>query len=190
MDDSSIIVLGVDPGTRVTGYGLIRILPTGIAPIDYGCIRPPINLLLPKRYRIIFDALEQLINKFKPTVMASETQFVAKNVNSAIKLGMARGMAILAAERAGLEIYEYPPKRIKEAVVGNGSASKFQVQQMIRTLLQLAKVPEPEDAADALAIAICYAHSRRLECTNTLKDYSRTKNRLKRLWKQAASDTA
>jgi len=175
MDPESIIILGIDPGTRITGYGLIRLLPSGIEPIDYGCIRPPATLALPARYCIIFEAIEQLIGKFRPDVMAIETQFVLKNAQSAIKLGMARGMAVLAAARAKMEVHEYAPKRAKQAVVGNGSASKEQVQRMIAALLHLPKPPEPEDAADALALAICYANTRRftgrMGCTNSLKAY-------------------
>jgi crossover junction endodeoxyribonuclease RuvC len=180
MDESPIIILGIDPGTRITGYGLIRLLPTGIEPIDYGCIRPPPTHPLPERYRIIFEAIEQLIGKFQPTVLAIETQFVLKNAQSAIKLGMARGMAVLAAARAKMEVHEYAPKRAKQAVVGNGSASKTQVQRMIGSLLGLPKDPEPEDAADALALAICYAHTNRIGkvvCTNSLKVHSSTKTR-------------
>ena len=175
MDSDSIIILGIDPGTRITGYGLIRLLPSDIEPMDYGCIRPPATLALSARYCIIFEAIEQLIGKFRPHVMAIETQFVLKNAQSAIKLGMARGMAVLAAARAKIEIHEYAPKRAKQAVVGNGSASKEQVQRMIAALLHLPKPPEPEDAADALALAICYANTRkttgRMECTNSLKAY-------------------
>jgi crossover junction endodeoxyribonuclease RuvC len=171
MEESPIIILGIDPGTRITGYGLIRLLRTGIEPIDYGCIRPPPTLPLPQRYQIIFESIEQLIGKFHPDVMAIETQFVLKNVGSAIKLGMARGMAILAAARAGMQVHEYAPKRAKQAVVGNGTASKEQVQRMIGSLLRLPQVPEPEDAADALALAICYANTRRVECTNLSKAY-------------------
>jgi len=171
MDPSPLIILGIDPGTRITGYGLIRLSKTGIEPIDYGCIRPPAALPLSQRYRIIFEAVEQLIHKFQPQAMAVETQFVLKNAQSAIKLGMARGMAVLAAARANIEVHEYAPKRAKQAVVGNGSASKQQVQKMIAALLRLPQMPEPEDAADALALAICHANTRRMGCTNLSKVY-------------------
>lgn len=171
MDPSSLIILGIDPGTRITGYGLIRLTAAGIEAIDYGCIRPPATLPLPRRYRIIFEAVEQLIVKFQPQAMAVETQFVLKNAQSAIKLGMARGMAVLAAARANIEVHEYAPKKAKQAVVGNGSASKLQVQKMIGALLKLPKAPEPEDAADALALAICHANTRRMGCTSLSKVY-------------------
>jgi crossover junction endodeoxyribonuclease RuvC len=165
--DKKIIVLGIDPGTCITGYGLICLSVGKIEPVDYGCIRPPVGLPLHERYRIIFEATEQLIQKHRPSVMAIETQFVLKNAQSAIKLGMARGMAVLAAARANLELHEYAPKRAKQAVVGNGSASKAQVGRMIGALLHLPEIPEPEDAADALALAICYANTRKNVCMNS-----------------------
>lgn len=157
-----MIILGIDPGTRITGYGLIRISGSSIEPLDFGCIKPPPKLPLQQRYRIIFDALEKLIEQFHPTSIAVESQFVLKNPQSTIKLGMAKGMVLLAAARSDIEVVEYTPKKAKLAVVGNGSASKFQVQRMIATLLRLPTVPQPEDAADALALAICHAHTRRL----------------------------
>lgn len=153
------IILGIDPGTRITGYGVID---ENTHPIDFGCIRPPPNLDLPDRYKILFDGVEALIDRYKPTAIAVESQFVLKNAQSAIKLGMAKGMVFLAAARKGIAIYEYPPKKAKLAVVGNGSASKTQVQKMIQALLRLPVLPEPEDAADALALAICCAHQMRV----------------------------
>lgn len=149
------IILGIDPGTRITGYGIIR-LP--MEPIDFGCIRPPTDLPLEQRYRIIFDSVEALIERHKPTAIAVESQFVLKNPQSAIKLGMAKGMILLAGARAKIPVYEYAPKKAKQAVVGKGQAGKFQVQKMVQTLLRLPVVPEPEDAADALALAICCGH--------------------------------
>jgi len=156
------LILGIDPGTRITGYGLIRI-PT--EPVDFGCIRPPPDLPLEIRYKILFESLEALIALHKPGAIAVESQFVLKNAQSAIKLGMAKGMALLAAARANIPVYEYAPKKAKLAVVGKGQASKFQVQKMIQTLLRLPVLPQPEDAADALALAICCAHHMRIPCT-------------------------
>ena len=160
-----MIILGIDPGTRITGYGVIK----DLQPLDYGCIRPPADLPLPERYKIIFDGVEQLIEKFKPEAIAVESQFVLKNAQSAIKLGMAKGMVILAAARHGIEVFEYAPKKAKQAVVGNGAASKAQVQRMIAALMRLPNLPEPEDAADALALAICHANNQGKLCTNTSK---------------------
>jgi crossover junction endodeoxyribonuclease RuvC len=160
-NSSESTILGIDPGTRITGYGLIRIAGNSYTALDYGCIRPPEKQKLTDRYLVIFNGIETLIEKFKPDVLVVETQFVQKNVQSALKLGMARGIAIIAAKRRGIPIFEYSPTRAKKAVVGTGKASKFQVQGMVQRHLNLAKAPEPEDAADALALAICHAHAKR-----------------------------
>jgi len=154
------IILGVDPGTRITGYGVIAV-SQGIEPLDFGCIRPPPTLPLHERYKIIFDGIETLIRLHAPTSIAVESQFMAKNVQSTLKLGMAKGMILLAAARHQIPIYEFSPTKAKQAVVGNGSASKSQVQKMIQALLRLPELPEPEDAADALALAICCSHQRK-----------------------------
>ncbi len=154
------IILGIDPGTRITGYGIISTEGT-IIPIDYGCIRPPPHLPLAQRYKIIFESIETLIEKHAPTQIAVESQFVLKNAQSAIKLGMAKGMVLLAAARKNIPVYEFAPKKAKLAVVGFGGASKLQVQKMIQSLLRLPVMPEPEDAADALALAICCSHQRK-----------------------------
>ncbi len=151
------IILGIDPGTRITGYGIIR-LGRPLVTIDYGCIKPPANKPAAERYRLIFEGLQALMDQYKPTACAIETQYVDKNVQSAIKLGMARGVATLAATLREIPVFEYAPTRAKKAVVGTGRASKQQVQRMIRHLLNLKHDPEPEDAADALALAICHSH--------------------------------
>lgn len=153
------IILGIDPGTRVSGYGIICMQDQSYFPIDYGCIRPPPAFKLSERYLVLFDSIGELIDKHAPTAIVVETQFVHKNVQSAIKLGMARGAVIIAAKKKGLPVFEYTPCVAKRAVVGNGRASKFQVQGMVQRLLKLASLPEPEDAADALALAICHAHT-------------------------------
>ncbi len=172
-----MIILGIDPGTQITGYGVIQADSPRIAPIDYGCIRTPPNLSLPERYRIIFESLETLIAKYRPEVLAIESQFVMKNAQSAIKLGMAKGMAILAAARSGIPVCEYAPKQAKLAVTGTGRASKWQVQKMIQSLLRLSTPPHPEDAADALALAICHAHKGTHVCMNPSAALLNAKNR-------------
>jgi crossover junction endodeoxyribonuclease RuvC len=116
---------------------------------------------LQERYRILFDGIEALIERHKPTAVAVESQFVLKNAQSAIKLGMAKGMVYLAAARKSIPVFEFAPKKAKLAVVGKGQASKSQVQRMIQALLHLPQLPEPEDAADALALAICCSHQLR-----------------------------
>ncbi len=154
------IILGIDPGTKVTGYGVIKAIDNSHIPMDFGAIKPPCSLSLFKRYFIIFESIDLLIQKYKPTAIAVETQFVKKNIQVAMKLGMARGSVIIAAEKNNIPIFEYAPKKAKLAVVGNGKASKHQVQKMVKMLLNLKKDPTPEDAADALALAICHSHEK------------------------------
>ncbi len=172
--DSSQLILGIDPGTRITGYGVIRRRHPHLEPIDFGCIRPPAGLPLPERYLALFNGLEKILDQYKPDAVAVETQFVYKNIQSAMKLGMARGVLLVAAAKRGIPIFEYAPKKAKLAVVGHGSASKEQVQKMIQLLLKLPILPEPEDAADALALAVCHANAisfneRISSCTSTSK---------------------
>lgn len=154
-----LIILGVDPGTRITGYGLIAMQDRSYFPLDYGCIRPPADFKLSERYLVIFDSIEELIERYRPAALVVETQYVHKNINSALKLGMARGTAIIAAKRKKIPVFEYAPAEAKRAVAGNGRASKLQVQNMVKHLLKLSSLPQPEDAADALALALCHAHA-------------------------------
>lgn len=156
MEDS--IILGIDPGSAVTGFGILRKTRQGVSVIDYGCIRPPAQLEINQRYLIIYDSVKSLILKHRPTALAVETQFVYKNAQSALKLGMAKGAVVIAAAKYGIPIFEYAPKKAKLAVVGTGSASKHQVQKTMQLLLNLSQPPTPIDAADALALALCHAH--------------------------------
>lgn len=155
----SQIILGIDPGTYVSGYGLISIQEHAYIPLDYGCIRPPTHFKLSERYLIIHDSVEELIEKYQPTVLVVEMQFMYKNAQSALKLGMARAAVMIAAKKRGLSIFEYAPTVAKRAVVGHGRASKYQVQGMVQRLLKLHAPPQPTDAADALALAICHAQA-------------------------------
>lgn len=152
-------ILGVDPGTIITGYGIIDYESPHFSVLDYGSIKPPQGLKLSDRYLFIYHGIEELIAKFKPEALVVETQFVSKNPQSAIKLGMARGIIVLAAKKQGISVFEYAPKKAKLAVTGNGKSSKFEVQKMVQLLLKLPSIPTPEDAADALSIAICHANS-------------------------------
>lgn len=193
--ENSQIILGIDPGTRITGYGIIKTGNSHIEPIDFGCIRPPVTQDMPARYLALFNGIEKLLDLYSPSAVAVETQFVYKNVQCALKLGMARGAVLIAAARRGVPIFEYTPKKAKLAVVGNGGASKEQVQRMIQLLLKLPILPEPEDAADALALAVCHAHSlsykeRIQQCTNSSKERSRKPPRLKQSLKQMELDSA
>lgn len=153
------IIIGIDPGTLVTGYGVVKVENSTIVAVDYGCIRPPASYKLSDRYLIIFNSISSLLEKHGPDVLVVETQYVHKNIQSAIKLGMARGITIVAAKNKGLPVYEYSPTKAKLSVVGNGRASKHQVQSMVQHLLKLKVAPTPEDAADALALAICHAQN-------------------------------
>ncbi|MDX8430790.1 MAG: crossover junction endodeoxyribonuclease RuvC [Candidatus Algichlamydia australiensis] len=152
------IIFGIDPGTQATGYGIIAVSGRTHEALSFGVIRSSTKVPLNERYLHIFNELERLIDLYQPEAISVETQFVYKNVQSALKLGMARSCAILAGGRKNIPIFEYAPSKAKLAVVGRGNATKPQVQKMIQMLLGLGKVSVPEDAADALALAICHAH--------------------------------
>lgn len=156
-----MIILGIDPGYAIVGYGVIRYEGGKMSVIDYGKITTEANIPLSKRLKLIYDSLTQLIETFKPDVVAVEELFFNSNVKTAIAVGHARGVIILAAANMNLKIAEYTPLQIKQAVVGYGRADKNQVQQMVKMFLGLDKVPKPDDTADALAVAICHAHSYR-----------------------------
>ena len=151
-------VLGIDPGSETTGWGVIDSLPREQRLVNYGAVRTAADDRFASRLRKISDGLEAVIARYKPDVCAIEESFFAVNVKTALKLGHVRGVALLAAERAGLEIHEYSPRLVKQTVVGYGAAEKHQVQEMVRVLLKLKRGPQPYDAADALAIAICHIH--------------------------------
>ncbi len=154
------IILGIDPGSRTTGYGLIETYQGKTRYIASGCIRLEGEALAP-RLHLIFKGVTQLIQQFQPDEFAIEEVFLAKNASSALKLGQARGAAIVAACDANLPVYEYSARKVKQSVVGKGAASKSQVQQMIIHLLGLSACPQA-DAADALAIALCHAHTQQV----------------------------
>ncbi len=150
-------VLGVDPGTLTSGYGIVAEEDHKLFHVASGGISPSAKQPFPKRLKKIYEELEKIIEKYRPHAVVVEDLFVSKNMKSALKLGHARGVAILAAMNAGLPVYEYAPLEVKQAVVGNGHAEKEQVQDMVQRLLKLSGSPSP-DAADALACAICHAH--------------------------------
>lgn len=154
-----MLILGIDPGTTVTGYGLLKCDKQSIEAIDYGCIRPPQKEHLHQRYLIIYESIEHLIEKYQPDALSIETQFIQKNIQGAIKLGMARGVSIVAAAKKSIPIFEYAPAKAKKSLVGNGRASKQQVQYMVQKLLRITQKDIPEDAADALCLAYCHYHN-------------------------------
>jgi len=153
-------VLGIDCGTEYTGFGVVEMASSGrLQCLACGAIRLSTRDPLPSRLSLVYRRLEELIDAHQPDQVAIEDVFYALNAKSALKLGQVRGVAMLAAAVAGLEVAEYAPLSIKSAVVGYGRAEKHQVQQMVTRLLDLAEPPEPTDASDALAIAICHLHT-------------------------------
>jgi crossover junction endodeoxyribonuclease RuvC len=155
-------VLGIDPGTLTSGYGIVTEEDHKLFHVASGGISPSAKQPFPKRLGKIYDELEKIIGKYKPQAVVIEDLFVSTNIKAALKLGHARGVAILAAVNAGLPVFEYAPAEVKQAVVGTGKADKKQVQLMVKALLDLPKAPRPADAADALAAAICHIHSSRM----------------------------
>lgn len=156
------LALGIDPGTATTGYGLVRLLPDGeLVAVSFGILSTPKDAAPAARLEMLYDALTKLLKKHKPETAGVEKLFFSRNVTTAIAVGQARGVAMLALQKAGVEIFEYTPNEVKQAVAGYGSADKRQVQEMVRALLQLDSIPKPDDAADALAIAITHLNTKR-----------------------------
>jgi crossover junction endodeoxyribonuclease RuvC len=152
-------VLGLDPGTAITGYGIVCSEGQSLTPVTYGVITTPTGLALPLRLQQLYGELRELINTYRPTAAAVEELYFARNARTALGVGHARGVILLALAEAGLDIYSYTPLQVKQAVTGYGRADKEQMQQMVRLLLSLEAIPQPDDAADALAVAICHANS-------------------------------
>lgn len=156
-----MIILGIDPGTATTGFGLIKKNGQKYSLIKYGCILTPAKTALHERLDTIFEKLSVIIDEHKPDHIAVEELFFAANSKTAIAVGQARGVVLLAAQKKGLSIFEYTPLEVKMALSGYGRADKKQIQQMVKTILSLPEIPKPDDAADALAIAICHAQTNR-----------------------------
>ncbi len=156
-----MIVLGIDPGTAMTGYGIIERTGSQLRLIDYGCFETLPADPLAERLRMIHEAVEGLIESHRPSLVGVERLFFNKNVQTAFAVGQARGVVLLAAAQHGLPVFEYGPHEVKIAVTGYGRAPKNQVQRMVQIVLGMAVLPRPDDAADALAVAICLAHGQR-----------------------------
>ena len=154
-----MIILGIDPGLAIVGWGVIEYRNARFRTIAYGSIRTPAGTRTEERLKGIFDGINELIEKYHPDAMAVEELFFNTNITTGIRVAEARGVILLAAERAEIKIQEYTPLQVKQAVVGYGRAEKKQVITMVTMLLGLPKPPSPDDTADALAIAICHAHS-------------------------------
>lgn len=157
-----MLAIGIDPGTAITGYGLVRQTRAGdLQCVDWGVILTPANMALGERLAHIYASLVDLLETHQPASAAVESLFFQRNVRTAMSVGQARGVVLLALQQAGLPTADYTPNQVKQAVSGYGAADKQQMQSMVRTLLNLPEPPKPDDAADALAIAICHLNTHR-----------------------------
>ena len=152
-------ILGIDPGYAILGYGIIEMRGNRFKVIDYGAVTTEAGMEMPDRLKVLYNSLMELIGRFEPEVASVEELFFNTNAKTAILVGQARGVALLACSKSGLDIAEYTPLQIKQALVGNGRAEKKQVQFMVKTILNLKEAPKPDETADALAAAICHGHS-------------------------------
>ncbi|GAB4401290.1 MAG: crossover junction endodeoxyribonuclease RuvC [Anaerolineales bacterium] len=157
-----MLVIGIDPGTAITGYGLVRDTAESLELVAYGVIQTPAGMPLPQRLLLLHQELQRILLLHRPESGAVEKLFFQRNVTTAMSVGQARGVAMLALAEANLTIQEYTPLEVKQAVAGYGNADKTQMQYMVRALLNLDEIPRPDDAADALAVAICHLHSARV----------------------------
>ena len=165
-------VLGIDPGYAILGYGIVDIKGSKLRPVAYGVITTDKDSDMPSRLKHIYSRLMEIISEHEPDVSAVEELFFNSNAKTAILVGQARGTAVLACINSGLDVHEYTPLQIKQALVGYGRAEKKQVQYMVKTLLNLEEVPKPDDAADAVAAAICHCNS-----SNMVDELERTKRK-------------
>ncbi len=163
-----MLVLGLDPGLATTGFGLVRSDEQRLVRVEHGVIRTEARLDLAERLVRLHDALQHLITRYEPEVAAVEELFFSTNARTAMLVGEARGVLLLTLAQNGLPVREYTPMQVKQAITGYGGADKNQVQQMVRLLLGLEDLPQPDDAADALAVSICHHHSARLAEISTL----------------------
>jgi crossover junction endodeoxyribonuclease RuvC len=156
------LALGIDPGTATTGFGLVRLTDEGeLVFVQHGILSTPKDATPSARLEMLYDQLQGLLKRHKPDTAAVEKLFFSRNVTTALAVGQARGVVLLALQQAEIEVFEYTPNEVKQAVAGYGSAEKRQVQEMVRALLQLDSIPRPDDAADALAIAITHLNTNR-----------------------------
>ncbi len=157
-----MLILGIDPGYAIVGVGVIRYEANKFRPLEYDAITTPAGMPTPQRLKYIYEQIGLFLDKYKPDAVAIEELFFNNNAKTAIAVGQARGVLLVAAANRGIPICEYTPLQIKQAVTGYGRADKSQMQSMVKMLLNLNHIPKPDDAADALAVAICHAHSHRM----------------------------
>jgi crossover junction endodeoxyribonuclease RuvC len=156
------IILGIDPGTATMGWGVIRQEGNRLSYVQHGAVTTPSQWEMPRRLSRLFDGVTELVKGYRPETVAVEELFFNTNVTTAITVGQARGVVLLAAYRAGIEVAEYTPLQVKQAITSYGRAEKQQVQEMVKSLLRLREIPKPDDAADGLAIAVCHAFTFRI----------------------------
>ena len=152
-------ILGIDPGYAIVGYGVLDYQNNHFSVVEYGAITTPAGMDFNRRLELIFDEMEVIISRVKRDAMSIEKLFYNTNAKTVIDVAQARGVIMLAAQKNGVEAFEYTPLQVKQSVVGYGRAEKKQVQEMTKLILRLSKVPKPDDTADALALAICHGHS-------------------------------
>ncbi|MBU0573626.1 MAG: crossover junction endodeoxyribonuclease RuvC [Candidatus Margulisbacteria bacterium] len=158
-----MLTLGIDPGSAITGFGLLEETASSLKIIDYGCIKTSPKYTAHERLHKLHEGIKKLIKEYAPDVMAVEKLFFCNNAKTAVAVGQARGVILLSAGQEKIKLAEYTPLEVKLAVTGYGKADKRQVQHMVKALLGLAEIPKPDDAADALAIAICHINSYKLK---------------------------
>lgn len=154
-----MLILGIDPGIAILGFGIVKFEANKYTVVDYGAITTEAGVPMSERLTGIYDGLIDIIERYKPDAFAIEELFFNKNIKTALTVGHARGVAVLAGSKSGVKVYEYTPLQVKQAVVGYGRAEKSQIQQMVKILLNLREIPKPDDVADALAVAICHGNS-------------------------------
>lgn len=159
-----MLAIGIDPGTAITGYGFVERTASGdLRAVDWGAILTPAAMPASERLVVIYESLNELLQAHQPHTSAVESLFFQKNVRTAMSVGQARGVVLLALQQAGLPCQDYTPNQVKQAVSGYGGADKHQMQSMVQALLSLPEMPKPDDAADALAVAICHLNTQRTE---------------------------
>lgn len=161
-------ILGIDPGFAIVGCGIVDYTGNKFTVIDHMAVTTKADLPLEQRLKIIYEGVSDIIARYKPDAVAIEELFFNTNITTAIAVGQARGVILLAAVNCGVEVFEYTPLQVKQAVVGYGRAEKGQVQQMVKMILNLKEIPKPDDVADGLALAICHAHSYRMNSRTIL----------------------
>lgn len=154
-----MIILGIDPGYAIVGYGIVEYKSNKFTPLHYGAVTTPAGMPFNRRLEIIYDDISSIMAKYKPEALSLEKLFYNNNAKTVIDVAQARGVIMLAAQKHNVPVFEYTPLQVKQSVVGYGRAEKKQVQEMTRLILSLAKIPKPDDTADALAMAICHGHA-------------------------------